>query len=380
MRSDLRVATFAYGGVPFDTQIDMAVQAEADGWDMFCYWDQANGWTPRAINTPEHTALAHVVPDLDVFYDAPVAIGQAALKTEKIDFLSAVIDCVRRPPYVQALQALTLDHATKGRTTTIFGAGEIKQMRAYGHKRLGASNKMWDTVHILHKWFRAQGEPISYEGREYSVDRALLALQPYGDTPPPIWIAGSGDEVYYLAGALSDGWTTYAPCGVNNDVEGFKAAVDEVKRHARDAGKDPDEVKICFQAMTCLHNDPGVLDELRDQVHVRWMSQMVMPTSNMYKEWGLGPHPMGDDWSYAAKMDRHYAMSEEEVLDICRRTPREATDRVFYTGSVEEVAEMLKPFLDYGVTDLLLMNVAPIAGEEDLRPQLRDAIKALAPV
>src|SRR4051794_27641417 len=102
MRSDLKLATFAYGGVPFDVQIDMAVQAEAEGWDLFCYWDQANGWTPRSINTPEHTALMNVVPDLDVFYDAPACIAQAALKAHKIDFMSAVIDCVRRPPYVHA--------------------------------------------------------------------------------------------------------------------------------------------------------------------------------------------------------------------------------------------------------------------------------------
>jgi phthiodiolone/phenolphthiodiolone dimycocerosates ketoreductase len=377
---DLQIATFAYGGVPFDVQIEMAVQAEADGWDMFCYWDQANGWTPRVINTPEFTQLATQVPDLDVFYDAPVCIATAATRTEKLKFMSAVIDCVRRPPYVHALQALTLDHATKGRTTTILGAGEIKQMRAYGHKRIGASDKMWDTVHILHKWFRANGEPITYEGRKYSVDRALLALQPYGDTPPPFWIAGAGDEVFYLAGALADGWTTYAPPGISRSPEQFGEEVSRVKAFAREAGKDPEEdISICLQAMTMIHPDPKVIDQLRDQVHVRWMSQMVLPSSNVYKAQNLGPHPMGEDWSYAAKMDRHYAMSKEEVLDICARTPREAADYVFFCGSPEEVAEMLKPYLDKGATELLVMNVAPIAGEQDYRPELVEAIKALAP-
>ena len=377
--TDIKIATYAYGGVPFDMQIEMAVQAEADGWDMFCYWDQANGWTPRSIYTPEFTPLAEQVPDLDVFYDAPTCISHAAARTEKIEFMSGVIDCVRRPPYVQALQALTLDHATKGRTTTIFGAGEIKQMRAYGHKRIGASDKMWDTMHILHKWYRAQGEPISYEGRKYSVDRALLALQPYGDTPPPMWVAGAGDEVFYLAGAIGDGWTTYAPPGISRDPEKLGAEIASVKEFATQAGKDPEQdISICLQIMTMLHPDPKVIDELRDQPHVRWMSQMVLPSSNVYKDQNLGPHPMGEDWSYAAKMDRHYAMSKEEALDICDRTPREAADYVFFCGSPEEVADTLKPYLDKGVTHLLVMNVAPIAGQEDFRPQLVDAIKAHA--
>ena len=379
MRPDLKVATYAYGGIPFEAQVDMAVQAEADGWDTFAYWDQANGWTPKSIYTPEFTPLAEQIPSLDLFYDAPVAIAQAAMKTEKIGFMSAVIDCVRRPPYVQALTMLTLDHATRGRTVTILGAGEQKQMRAYGFKRLGASDKMWDTVHICKKFFESD-EPVTYEGRKYSVDRAMLALQPYGETPPQIWIAGSGDEVFHLAGGVADGWTTYAPPGVHGSPDKLKEEIDRVHSAAREAGKDPEDVAICLQVMTMLHPDPEVIDRLRDQAHVRWMSQMVLPTSNMYKEWNLGPHPMGDDWSYAAKMDRHFALSKEEVLDICNRTPREAADRVFFTGSPEEVAETLKPYLDHGVTDLLIMNVAPIAGEEDYRPQLVDAIKSLAPV
>jgi phthiodiolone/phenolphthiodiolone dimycocerosates ketoreductase len=131
--------------------------------------------------------------------------------------------------------------------------------------------------------------------------------------------------------------------------------------------------------MTLIHPDPKVIDRLRDQVHVRWMSQMVLPSSNVYKDQNLGPHPMGDDWSYAAKMDRHYAMTKEEVLDICARTPREAADYVFFCGSPEEVADMLKPYLDQGATDLLVMNVAPIAGEQDYRSDLVQAIKAFAP-
>jgi alkanesulfonate monooxygenase SsuD/methylene tetrahydromethanopterin reductase-like flavin-dependent oxidoreductase (luciferase family) len=276
---------------------------------------------------------------------------------------------------VQALDALTLDHATKGRNVTVYGSGEQKQMRAYGHKRIGAADKLWDTVHIVKKFFESN-EPVSFEGRRYSVDRALLALQPYGEKPPPIWVAGAGDEVYHLAGAVADGWVTYGPPGTEDNPELFGTQVAAVHEQAKSAGKDPDDVAICFMAMTMIHPDPKVVDQLRDHPHVRWMSQMVLPTSNLYKTWNLGPHPMGDDWAYAAKMDRHFAMTKEEVLDICDRTPREAADRVFFTGSPEEVAEKIKPYIDLGATELLIMNVAPIAGEEDFRSQTREAILA----
>jgi phthiodiolone/phenolphthiodiolone dimycocerosates ketoreductase len=376
MPSRLKIANYAYGGIPLEAQVDMAVQAEADGWDYMVYWDQANGWTPRAIYTPDITPLAAQVPSLDVFYDAGVAIGQAAMKTERIGFWNAVVDCVRRPPYVQALNALTLDHATKGRNVTVYGSGEIKQLRAYGHKRIGANDKLWDTVHIVKKLMETP-EPVTYEGRQYSVDRAMVALQPYGEKPPPIWVAGGTDEVFHLAGAVADGWVTYGPPGTEDDPQVFAAQVAKVHEQAKLADKSPEDVAICFMAMTMVHPDPKVIDRLRDHPHVRWMSQMVLPTSNMYKQWNLGPHPMGDDWAYAVKMDRHWMMTREEGLDVCDRTPREAADRVFFTGSPEEVAMKIKPYLDAGATDLLIMNVAPIAGEQDYRPELRDAIRAL---
>jgi phthiodiolone/phenolphthiodiolone dimycocerosates ketoreductase len=379
VNSDLKFGTYAYGGVPLEMQVAAATQAEAEGWDFFIYWDQANGWTPKAIYTPDITPLAEQVPSLDVFYDAPVAIGQAALQTERIEFMNAVIDCVRRPPYVQALTMLTLDHATKGRNITILASGEQKQLRAYGFKRIGSSDKLWDSVHIIRQ-FCESPEPITFEGRQYSVDRAMLALQPYGDTLPPLWVAGASEENHYLAGAVADGWTTYGPPGVQDDPEVLRAEIADVHKYAREAGKDPEDVAICFQIMTLLHHDPKVVDQLRDHPHVRWMSQMVVPISDIYKQWGLPPHPMGDGWSYAAKMDRHYAMSREEVLDICDRTPREATDRVFFTGSPAEVAERLRPYLDCGVTHLLIMNVAPLAGEADLRGELVEELRALAPV
>jgi phthiodiolone/phenolphthiodiolone dimycocerosates ketoreductase len=373
----MQFGSYAYGGVPLEAQVAGAVQAEQDGWDFFIYWDQANGWTPRSIYSPDITQLAEVVPSLDVFYDAPVAIAQAALATQNIQLLNAVVDVVRRPPYVQALTMLTLDHATKGRSVTILGSGEQKQMRAYGFKRLGAADKLWDTVHIVRK-FCESDEPVTFEGRQYCVDRALLALQPFGDRPPPMWVAGGGDEVYHLAGAVADGWTTYGPPGVEDDPAVLADGVAKVHEQARAAGRDPDDVAICFMVMTMLHEDPKVIDQLRDHPHVRWMSQMVLPSSELYKKWGLGPHPMGENWSYAAKMDRHFAMSREEVLDICDRTPREAVDRVFFTGSPGEVADRLRPYLEHGVTHLLIMNVAPLAGEADLRPELREELKVLA--
>jgi alkanesulfonate monooxygenase SsuD/methylene tetrahydromethanopterin reductase-like flavin-dependent oxidoreductase (luciferase family) len=48
------------------------------------------------------------------------------------------------------------------------------------------------------------------------------------------------------------------------------------------------------------------------------------------------------------------------------------------TGSPEQVAQILKVYSDHGVAHLFFLNVAPLAGEEDLRPKLMEAIKALA--
>lgn len=371
---ELVLGDFLLSYPPLDElTVAQAVQKEQDGWGFVTWWDQANGFQPHSIHTPDVTPVANVVPNLQTFFDPAVVITRAADRTKNLQFLYGVIDSVRRSPFVVAQTMLSLDHATKGRTITVVGAGELKQMKPYGHARKGSADKLVDMVNIC-KLLTTHSDLVSYRGRVYSLDRALLALEPYGETPPPLWVAGSSDEDLRLAGEVADGWITLPPSFTNRDPELFARQVKTIREHAERAGRDPDAIAICAGFMCLIHDDPAELDRLRDNPYVRWYGFMFMPSSNLLYDHGL-EHPMGRDWRYARKCVPYW-LSREEAMDLIERTPREAIDVVFHTGSTAEVMAQMDPYIEAGVTHTMFFNGGLAAGAEDHMPKLRELLRA----
>jgi phthiodiolone/phenolphthiodiolone dimycocerosates ketoreductase len=302
-------------------------------------------------------------------------IAIAAQQTERIKFLYGSIDSVRRSPFIIAQTMLTLDHATRGRTITLLGAGEQKQMKPYGYSRIGSHDKLIDTVHIIRRFLDSGGEPISYEGRVWTLDRALMALQPYGETPPPMWIAGSSDDDLRVAAEAANGWATIPPGFTEDDPAVFREQVATLRKYAAEAGRDPDELSICISAVVCLTENEAQMEELRDNPYLRWWGMMFLPNSDLYDKWGIGEHPMGPNWQYARKCVPHW-YDRDQAMDIVNRTPRESVDRVSMNGTVEQVAEKISPYIEAGATHVLLTNAAPIAGFPDLGHELMMALKS----
>jgi phthiodiolone/phenolphthiodiolone dimycocerosates ketoreductase len=373
MTRRVRIGTFGFCYPPFEAAIQAAVTAEGKGYEFVAYWDQTNGYYPSAMHTPEFTALAQVLPDHDAFFDSGPLISAAGQRTAEIGFVYGVIDSVRRPPHNLAQTMLTLDHATHGRTTTIVATGEQKQMRPYGVSRKGAGDKLWDLVHMV-KLLCQSSEPVSYEGRIYKMDRALISLEPFSGSAPKLWVAGGTADATYLAGTLADGWVAAAP-GYSEADPGFvKAKVREVHEHARAAGRDPSSIDICLMAACLVDEDPGALNLIRDNLPLRWITNMFVTNSNVYSSWGL-VHPFGENWGYSQKLIP-YQFSLEEALDICHRTPREAVDKAWFVGNVEQVVSMMEPYVAAGVTDILLCNWAPFGGFVDYTDDLHRALRA----
>jgi phthiodiolone/phenolphthiodiolone dimycocerosates ketoreductase len=373
--SNVQYGNFTVSMPSVDDTANFAALFEQQGYDFYTYWDQANGFQPDSIHTPDVTPLAEHIPTLQLFYDPAPVIAVSAQRTERIKFLYGSIDSVRRSPFVIAQTMLTLDHLTKGRTITLLGAGEQKQMRPYGYSRLGSHDKLVDTVQIIRRFLDSGGEPVSYQGRVWTLDRALMALQPYASTPPAMWVAGSSDEDLQLVADAANGWATIPPGFTEDDPEVFREQVTRLRKLTADAGRDPDELDICISAVVCVTENDAQMESLRDNPYLRWWGMMFLPNSDLYSKWGIGEHPMGPGWQYARKCVPHW-YDREQAMDVINRTPREAVDRVSMNGTVEQVAEKVAPYIEAGATHVLLTNAAPIAGCPDLGPDLMAALKA----
>ncbi|SPM35059.1 luciferase [Mycobacterium rhizamassiliense] len=345
---------------PFELATGAAVGAEAAGMDFIIYGDQLCFTHPSSLWTPDITDVATLLPTFNAFMDTGPIIAAAAAQTSTIKFHYGVIDAVRRPPSVIAQSLLTLDHATKGRVRLLLANGENKQMKPYGIARKGANEKLSDSLRMVQKFLRTT-DPVSDEGIVWKHKDAIVAVHPYGDTPPPVYVAGGGPEVLELIGEYADGWFTYIPGASEDTPERFAEDVATVREHAERAGRDPGSIKISVTMITVLDEDEANLAELREHPFVLWNTMLATPTSATYTRWGL-THPYGENWMFSRDCIPPW-ISREEALDVCARTPREAIDKVQFVGTSAQVLERLAPYLDLGVIDeLSLVNYAELCG------------------
>jgi phthiodiolone/phenolphthiodiolone dimycocerosates ketoreductase len=357
----LRVGSMALNMPPFSLGVDAGLAAEQAGADWVVYWDQLCSTHPRSIMTPDITTPAAAAADFDAYFDCAPLIAAAAAKTERIDYAYGVIDAVRRHPSLIAQTLNTLDHATKGHVWAVMANGENKQMKPYGIPRKGANDKLLDALPIV-KLLLSADEPVSYEGKVWKLDRAVMTLPPYDDRPPPVLVAGGGPDVLQLIGEHGDGWVTYIPGGLEDDAREYAENVETIKKTAAAARRDPDELRMVQLLICVMHEDEEVVRQLRDHPVVRWNSMLVTPTSATFRKWGM-EHPYGDDWVFSRDCIPPW-VSRSEALDVADRTPVESVDRTHFVGTPEQVLNRAKPFIAGGATDLVVLNYTDLCGAE----------------
>lgn len=168
--------------------VEMAVAAEAAGWEALVVWD--------------HLAFAWGVPSGDPW----VILAAVAQATTRLRVGPAVTPLARRRPAVVANAAATLDRLSGGRV--IFGAGlggVPVEFAAFGEpddprQRAGMLDEAIAVVAAL--W---SGETVNHAGPYYRIDGVQLAPLPVQRPRIPVWIGGDSPAAQRRA-ARWDGW------------------------------------------------------------------------------------------------------------------------------------------------------------------------------
>jgi F420-dependent oxidoreductase-like protein len=144
----------------------------------------------------------------------------------------------RNPAYL-AKVAATADIISGGRIQMGIGAGWYEhEWRAYGYGfpsagvRLG---RLDEGVQIMRDAWR-DGK-VSFDGKHYQVDGAIVAPKPLQDGGIPMWIAGGGEKVTLRIAAKYAQYTNFT-----SDPEGFAHKSQVLADHCRDVGTDYDAI------------------------------------------------------------------------------------------------------------------------------------------
>ena len=165
------------------------------------------------------------------------------------------IDALRRSPAVMAQEMATVAELSKGRARFAVAAGEEKQFAPYGEKRSKPFSRLDEAVRIWYELWGAGDGAVNRDSEFWPLQDAVFPLSPTLEHKPEILVVGGGDKVLRLAGEVADGWMTYLPGGVANDVDKLAETIEQVKGIASDAGRDPEDLAFNAQVILALGED-----------------------------------------------------------------------------------------------------------------------------
>jgi alkanesulfonate monooxygenase SsuD/methylene tetrahydromethanopterin reductase-like flavin-dependent oxidoreductase (luciferase family) len=128
-----------------------------------------------------------------------------AVATEKVELGQLVMCASFRPPAVLAKMAVTTDQISGGRLTLGLGAGwHDQEYRAFGFPLDHRVSRFEEALQIIVPLLR--GETVTFEGRFYAVNEAVLL--PRAERRIPILIAGNRPRMLGLTARYADAWNT----------------------------------------------------------------------------------------------------------------------------------------------------------------------------
>ncbi len=211
------------------TLVEMAVEAEAAGWDGFFLWD-------------------HVLFGPAPAGDPWIALAAIAVSTDRIRLGPMVTALPRRRPWKLARETVTLDHLSGGRLILGVGIGAGPWDWDYlgEESDIRRRGEMLDEgLEILTKAW--SGEPFSHSGKHYKVmgdlrDGSAVFLPPPVQVPRiPIWVGGTWPNLRPFRRAAR--WDGVIPVKAGMELGGMIAPEDlkeiaDYTREHRPAGDD----------------------------------------------------------------------------------------------------------------------------------------------
>jgi probable F420-dependent oxidoreductase len=196
----------------------------------------ASLWTFQRVLVP---ATAELGPSHRSVLDPVVALAHVAGHTHRIRLGTATICAPFTAPALLAKMLTSLDVLSGGRLTVGLGLGWLAQEFAAAgvpYERRGA--RMDEYLRCLHALWTQ--DPVEFAGEFYTVPRSHMAPPPVQRPHPPVLLGGVAAPALRRAGRLAQGWIA----GSRHDLTGIGASIARVRAGAREAGRDPDAVRI----------------------------------------------------------------------------------------------------------------------------------------
>ncbi|QEN16025.1 LLM class F420-dependent oxidoreductase [Mycolicibacterium sp. ELW1] len=223
---------------------DLADHADAGPWDSLWVYDHF------------HTVP---IPTDEATHEAWTLMAAYAATTSRIKLGQMCTAMSYRNPVYLAKVAATTDIISGGRVQMGIGGGWYEhEWRAYGYGFPSAGVRLArldEGVQIMRDAWR-DGK-VSFAGKQYQVDGAIVAPKPLQENGIPLWIAGGGEKVTLKIAAKYAQYTNFT-----SEPDGFAHKSQVLAEHCREVGTD-------FGAIVRSANVNAILGTSADDVTAR---------------------------------------------------------------------------------------------------------------
>ena len=262
--------------------------------------------------------------------DPYVLLAQALRETRSITLGTLIENPVMRHPAVIAGSIATIDRLDPGRMILGMGVGDTA-VRLMGKRP--ATVTAFEEAIITIKSLTAS--------EQVAVDAARPAVLRHA-SPVPIWVATQGPRTLRMAGRVADG--VFIRVGTHET--NLRLAVEHVHAGAREAGRDPSEVRIGCVFHTIADPDRERVGRIGRAAAAGYYEYSPVLFENIDMPW------TGEDSAVLKRQvwpDFHHDPDLEAAGDVVSFLPDEAVDAFTLHGSFEEITEQIKTILGYGL-------------------------------
>ena len=231
-------------------------------------WDSV--WFPDHFIPPSAWKGAENEP----IYEAWTLVAAVAGMTEKLRLGHLVSGNTYRNPALVAKMATTIDQVSQGRFTLSVGAAWLKrEHEAYGWEfpsMRERQDRFEEACALIRALFTAEGQPVDFQGRFYSLDSAPLSPGSVQKPHIPIMVGGLGERrTLRTLARYGDVWNLDGFAMGREDARRlggmslglFRHKVSVIERHCEEAGRDPGEISHTVFMPTRLTDDQSEADE-----------------------------------------------------------------------------------------------------------------------
>src|SRR5579884_536358 len=175
-------------------------------------------------------------------------VAFVAAKTSTLRLVTSVTVVPHRPPVLTAKILATIDVLSEGRLTWGIGVGWCKEeFEAIGTEPFEERGAVTDETIAVCRELWGNENP-RFDGKYAKFSNVFFQPRPV-QKRVPIWVGGESGPALRRTAKLGDGWY---PIGTNpkfrlDTLARFRAGIDRLHRHCREAGRDPKEIALAYR-------------------------------------------------------------------------------------------------------------------------------------